>query len=180
MGSLRKLAREDACANQVAISARSEGFSTGAGLVHQLRNQLIAPILNRIQPPHDFVLRPPPDLGARQPFKGHGRNFLFSRGAEVSQEVGVRLAAERRLFVFDRVLFYEALLEGKGIKSTYGSDAGVDRSPIQMLFCVTTPILVLHVAILKHGLIVHLSSVEMMRFQITEVIKQGPAGGNVR
>ena len=70
------------------------------------------------------------------------------------------------------VLFYEALLKGKGVKSPYGSDAGVDRSPIQMLFCVTAPILVLHVTILKHGLMAYLPSVEMMRFQIAEVIKQ--------
>jgi hypothetical protein len=32
---------------------------------------------------HDFALRPPPDLWLGQPFKSHGRNFLFSRGAEV-------------------------------------------------------------------------------------------------
>ena len=74
----------------------------------------------------------------------------------MGQEVGVRSTAERKLFVFDRVLFYEALLEGKGVKSTYGSDAGVDCSPIQMLFRVTAPILVLHVTILRHGLIAHL------------------------
>jgi hypothetical protein len=41
----------------------------------------------------------------------------------MGQEVGVRSTAERKPFVFDRVLFYEALLEGKGIKSTYGSRA---------------------------------------------------------
>jgi hypothetical protein len=107
MGSLRKLARKDGCANQVAIFARSDGFSTGAGLVHQLRNQLIAPILDRVQPLHDFALGPPPDFGARQPFKGHGRNFLFSRGAEVGHEVSVRSTAERKLFVFGVALTFE-------------------------------------------------------------------------
>jgi hypothetical protein len=49
---------------------------------------------------------------------------------------------------------------------------GIGANTAIFSFRVTAPILVLHVTILKHGLIVHLSPVEMMGFQIAEVIKQ--------
>jgi hypothetical protein len=45
--------------------------------------------------------------------------------------------------------------------------ATIARGPVK-----TVSILVLHVTILKHGFNAHVPSVEMMRFQITEVIKQ--------
>jgi hypothetical protein len=45
-------------------------------------------------------------------------------------------------------------------------------APIALWRVKAVPLLVAHVTILKHGLIAHLPSVEMMRFQITEIIKQ--------
>lgn len=45
-------------------------------------------------------------------------------------------------------------------------------APIALWRVKAVLILVVQVAILKHGLIAHLPSVEMMRFQITEIIKQ--------
>ncbi len=51
-------------------------------------------------------------------------------------------------------------------------------APIALGRVKAVPILVVHVTILKHGLIAHLPSVEMMRFQIAEVIKQVIGNGS--